>query len=168
MRKKAILLVLILSLLFATGCSGSIDESSVDESSDQTQTVAGSVGLEYLISENGISYSVVGKGTCQDSTISIPSSYMGKTVTKIAEEAFAYTEGISEIFIPAAVKYIQAKAFFMCVDLERAVFEETLGWQALSIPTMPSGDQLALEDAEQAATLLMTTYSNFYWMQTNP
>ena len=183
MKKKIGFLTLVFMGILATSCSipaiggnsDNVNSESVavstseekEESSSQKEEVAVSEGLTYVINADGLTYSVTGVGDCKDSKIVIPSVYQGKAVTKIAEEAFAYTEGITEVFIPSSVEKIQPKAFFYCADLEKVTFEVVSGWEALASDSLITGDKLDVTNSSQAVILLTTTYVDFYWVQTN-
>jgi hypothetical protein len=78
---------------------------------------AATVGLAYELTDDGTAYSV-SKGTANtDGKVVIPSSYNGKPVTGIGEEAFAYCSGLTSIMIPAGVTSIENYTFFNCSGL---------------------------------------------------
>ncbi len=71
-----------------------------------------SEGLEYILNEDGESYSVKGMGTCTDSELGIPATYEGLPVTCILESAFnGYTNKITSVLIPASITKIGNRAF---------------------------------------------------------
>ncbi len=72
--------------------------------------------LEYALSEDGLSYVVVGIGDCTDTDITIPAEYNGLPVTKIGDEAFAYTD-IETVAILKGVTDIGNYAFMGCSQL---------------------------------------------------
>ena len=47
------------------------------------------LGLEYKISDDGKSYTVIGIGSCEDSKVSIPSTHLFLPVTRIGNNAFS-------------------------------------------------------------------------------
>lgn len=71
-----------------------------------------SEGLEYVLNEDGASYSVNGMGTCTDSEIGIPATYEGLPVTCISSKAFnGYFHTITSVLIPASITKIGNRAF---------------------------------------------------------
>ena len=143
------------------GCDGGEEPSTGGESS--TPVVENySEGLEYLQKADG-SYSVTGVGTCTDAEIVIPATYQNKPVVEIAENAFALTDAIISVEIPASVTAINPNAFYMCLGLESVVFKDAQGWIAKELDTLVTGVNLELTDAAQAATLLKDTYRAYYW-----
>lgn len=73
-------------------------------------------GLAYVENEDG-SYTVVGLGECLDTHVVIPSTYNGKPVTAIADEAFYNDQALFGVTIPSSVKTIGARAFSDCQRL---------------------------------------------------
>ncbi len=59
--------------------------------------------------------------------IVIPSSYNGKSVTKISENAFADKDSITKIEIPSNILVVGEKAFYSCDNLSSVVFEQSEG-----------------------------------------
>jgi len=55
--------------------------------------------------------------------ISIPSSYCGKAVTRIADEGFASMTNLVTLTIPSSVKTIDANAFYHCISLTTVIFD---------------------------------------------
>jgi hypothetical protein len=175
MKSKKIFLILALSGLLATGCSTAATNSSengANASSDGTVAESvtsspveevGSVGLTYTLKGDN-TYWVSSFGSCQDAEIIIPSIYQGKAVTGIAQEAFAYTETITSVYIPASVQKIQANAFLLCMNLEKVTFETTIGWTVRTSDFLIDGETVDVADTAQAATLLKATYVNYYWV----
>lgn len=171
---KIIAIVVMMSGFF-TGCTRVIGETSSngeghgveDSMANGNSEEMGnySIGLNYAIGADG-NYSVIGVGTCTDERIIIPHKYNGKDVTAIGEESFAYTEGIISITIPNSIKKIQPNAFFMCVDLVEAIFENTADWMVLKIESELSGEKLNLNEPTNAAILLTTTNRLSYWICT--
>lgn len=74
-------------------------------------------GLEFTLNDDGKSYSLTGVGTCTDTDVVIPSTYNGKPVTNIAEDAFVWNDTIISIVIPDSVTSIERHAFFSCSAL---------------------------------------------------
>ena len=77
-----------------------------------------SIGLKYILSKDGTSYTVSGIGNCGDTSIVIPSTYNGKPVTKIDGGAFDGCGDITNIMLPNSVTQIGASAFRECKSLK--------------------------------------------------
>ena len=89
-----------------------------EEKKNETSAVDFSVGLAYTQKSNG--YYVSGLGACTDTDIIIPSvNEKGEKVIGVAARAF-YNGGekIKSIFVPTAVKSVEAYAFTGCNKLE--------------------------------------------------
>ena len=78
--------------------------------------------LSYALTPDAESYMVVGRGTCKDTDIVIPSVYNGKPVTEIAEEAFKGKTDITSVKIPDSIVTIGVNAFSECFRLENVLF----------------------------------------------
>ena len=74
-----------------------------------------SEGLMYTLLDDG-TYEVT-KGDCQSSDVVVASTYEGKYVTSIGENAFKNTS-IKTISLPATIKHIKPYAFYGCSNLE--------------------------------------------------
>lgn len=112
---KLLLLALCLSLAtFGLACKK--DKNSTVESVKER---APSVGLEYVLNEDGLSYAVVGIGTCEDTDLVIPTTYNEKPVTTIKEDAFACCENLTSIKIGDSVTTIGEYAFCLCYSLTK-------------------------------------------------
>lgn len=73
-----------------------------------------SQGLLFELNDNGISYTVVGMGDCEDTEIVIPRVYNGLPVTAIGENAFSENGTITHVTIPDTVLSIETTAFAGC------------------------------------------------------
>ncbi len=71
-------------------------------------------GLEFTLNEDGLSYSVVSKGSCTDTDIVIPAVHNEKPVTRIETEAFKWDDELTSVTIPDSVTSIGADAFYDC------------------------------------------------------
>lgn len=78
----------------------------------------GSQGLEYWVSDDGRSASLVGIGTCTDKDIIIASTYNGVPVTEILPSAFLNNGNIRSVRISDSVEVIGYEAFSGCKALE--------------------------------------------------
>lgn len=75
-----------------------------------------SQGLEYELAADGLSYKVVGMGTCGDINVVVPRKYNGLPVTAIADNAFA-GESIDSVNLWETVTSIGDEAFKDCTPL---------------------------------------------------
>ena len=130
MRKIVPFLFVIALILTLVSCS---NETEFDP------TLPPSEGLEFEYDEEAGGYSVIGKGTCKDTTIVIPEKHydvnvigihsrlfafddavkiiIPQTVTTIGESAFAYCRKLKTISIPNSVTSIGKDAFSNCTSL---------------------------------------------------
>ena len=77
----------------------------------------GSVGLNYLVNDDGKSCTITDIGLCGDISIFIPSVIDGYTVTKIGSRAFYGMIPIIAVTIPDSVEVIESQAFAGCTVL---------------------------------------------------
>lgn len=82
-----------------------------------------SKGLEFELNEDGTAYTVVGKGTCDDIELVIPSKHEGLPVTAIGDGAFKSWLGLTSVTIPSSVETIGYTAFAYCDDLSELAIE---------------------------------------------
>ena len=75
-----------------------------------------SIGLEYQLNSDEISYSVLSVGTCQDLEINIPKKYNDLPVTGIKRDAFSDCE-VRKIFISENISNIENYAIWLCHSL---------------------------------------------------
>ncbi len=80
-------------------------------------------GLNYTFTANG--YEVSGIGTAKDKDIIIPSTYNGKAVTSIGDEAFSSSD-IKFVLIPDSVTSIGNEAFYSCGSLSEIVIPDSV------------------------------------------
>ncbi len=106
----------------------------------------GTVGLEYYPLPDG-TYGVAAGTAKYLEEIVIPSTYEGKQVTQIIENAFDGAENLKSIAIPDTITVIENSAFNNCIKLEAIVFPESVeyigayafyGCEALKEITIPS------------------------------
>lgn len=127
MRKMKKLVILVLACLCVMACALGF-ASCEDETSNQ------SVGLSFVINEDGESYSVRGIGVCEERDIVIPATYKNKPVTGI--ELFCFcVASINSVTIPDGVTTIGSGAFYGCNSLTSIVIPNsvnTIGEYAFS------------------------------------
>lgn len=75
-----------------------------------------SEGLEYEKDEYGLTYTVVGLGTCTDKNIVVPRMYNGFPVAAVGDDAFV-SERVDSINLFEGVQNIGARAFAGCTAL---------------------------------------------------
>ncbi len=78
-----------------------------------------SLGLEFILSDDGKSYIVAGIGTCTDSDIIIPSTYMNLPVTIIGKYAFRGCTTLNSISIPNSITTVYRNSFDDCTSLQK-------------------------------------------------
>ncbi len=91
-----------------------------------------SQGLAFTSNGNG-TCGVTGIGTCTDTDIVIPSTYMGSPVTSIGSSAFEDCKNLTSVEIPDGVTTIGRSAFYGCDNLDSVVIPNTvkgIGYQA--------------------------------------
>ena len=85
-----------------------------------------SEGLEFELNSDGISYSVVGIGSCNDTDLVIPCTYNNLPVTSIGNNAFLNCKSITSVIIFESVKTIDLYAFCGCESLSSIVIYDGL------------------------------------------
>ncbi|MBE7079721.1 MAG: leucine-rich repeat domain-containing protein [Clostridiales bacterium] len=98
-------------------------------------TRAVSQGLEYELNDDGMSYSVVGLGSCTDTDLVIPSAYNDLPVTCIGSEAFFECNSLINVEIGDSVTSVGDIAFALCDALRNVVIGKSL----ISIGEAPFG-----------------------------
>ncbi len=85
-------------------------------------------GMKFELINDSTEYQVIGIGTAANSTsvVEIPSTYRGKTVTKIAKGAFTNNVKISKITIPDTIVEIGDRAFRSCTSLTEIIIPNSV------------------------------------------
>ena len=84
--------------------------------------------LELKLSEDGSYYIITGIGTFTGTTLEIPSIYNNKTVSEIADYAFANCTFITKAIIPYTITKIGCGAAYGCTGLQEIQFKNVRGW----------------------------------------
>lgn len=77
----------------------------------------GSIGIKYLLNDDGVSYYVAGIGSCTDAELVIPQMHNKLPVTRIADKAFKECRSITSVTIGNSVTSIGDEAFYRCLSL---------------------------------------------------
>jgi hypothetical protein len=85
-----------------------------------------SVGLDFILSEEGDYYSVKAAYPTKSSYLFIPSEYNGLPVKEIAEGAFINNDNITNVVLPDSIEKIGAYAFALCDKLEEINLPEKI------------------------------------------
>ena len=86
----------------------------------------GSMGLSYVINDDGTTCTITGIGTCEDEDIYIPAYIDGYKVTTIGEKVFENLAHIKSIHISKTVTDIANKAFYKCTGITEIRIPETV------------------------------------------
>ena len=91
-----------------------------------TVYATGSVGLSFVLNQDGSSYALTGLGSCKDKEIYIPDKFNGMPVTAINNNAFLNGSKIKKIVIPDTVVSIGDSAFKNCYSIESITLPKNL------------------------------------------
>ena len=97
---------------------GTTPEGTTPDGTTPEEDPLASKGLAFKLSEDGLSYTVTGIGTCTDTDVRIPSKYQGLPVTSIGVGAFSECYSLASIDLPTSVTSIGDDAFRNCSSLE--------------------------------------------------
>ena len=93
---------------------------------------------DFYFAENGSGFEVTGLKDSALTEIVIPSSFNGKPVTGIAENAFKDLNGITSVTIPATIETVGKNAFARCEGLEKVNVSDMGAWCEVSFATPAS------------------------------
>lgn len=85
-------------------------------------------GLEYILNADDNSYSVRGVASSKKTDIVIPSTYNGKPVTELKDNAFQQRNGLNSVEIADSVTSIGQNAFYECNGLASVVIGKSVSW----------------------------------------
>lgn len=85
-----------------------------------------SEGLTFTLSSDGTYFILTDLGRCTDTDILIPSTYSGKPVSAIDEQAFFQCKFIHSIDLPDSILSIGSKAFYGCSNLTSIILPARL------------------------------------------
>ncbi len=128
--KRALSLVLCLVMVLGIFNVGAVAASSSSPSSSSGPVSSMpseevSPYLEFMLNDDGVSYSVSSCAYDATGDIVIPATYNGLPVADISPEAFAMTQ-IQSVVIPEGVTTIGAYAFAFCEYLKDVVFPQSI------------------------------------------
>ena len=86
----------------------------------------GSIGIKYILNDDGVSYYVAGIGSCTDTELVIPRMHNRLPVTRIADKAFYSCKGILTAVIGHSVTSIGNYAFYNCDSLTSIVISDSV------------------------------------------
>ena len=128
-RMKRVISMLLAVVMFIAACPVSAFATTTDIAEEgKIETSSYNDYLYTLLSDGTISicgYTGSSESEQEGLYLEIPSSIDGMAVTQIAEEAFAYNEGIDTVVIPESITVVGNSAFYHCSDLKAIVFYGT-------------------------------------------
>lgn len=143
--KKVMIVILALSLLLSLCACGSgtetttpnienteanstpnVTDPSPEATTPEETILTESEGLSFVLSNDGASYEVAGRGSCEDAVLVIPSEYSGMPVTGIVERAFYECYPLQKVIIPNSVTTIGDRAFNDCPNLISVTISESV------------------------------------------
>lgn len=121
---------------------------------DDKNNEKASVGLEYVLSDDGTYYAVKSKGTCVDTELYIPDTHEGKPVKYIQDNAFYNDETLTALSIGDNVEEIGFSAFGFCENLKEiklGVKLKEIGYAAFSYVNSVNAYTVASKNAAYKA-----------------
>ena len=153
----ALALAILLIALISPAQSGGIDINGTP-----------SRGLSFdKTSITSKTYTLVGIGTCKDSTIIVQAEKDGMPVTSVGEMAFRGNENISAVVLPENLSVVGSSAFAYCKNLKTVIFKGNLTQinnsafrycERLEEITLPSSVNVIAESAFSHCTNLTKIY----------
>ena len=144
-------------------------KSDNHQNNSNTENGGGSAPAEVTL-DNGLVLSLkngtyeVTDYTGTATTVVIPETYSGKSVTSIGEDAFGWCFDLTSVTIGSGVKRIEREAFRDCSSLTSVTFNNPNGWKAYSDTSFTATD---LANSTTAAKYLKSTYSTQTWTRTD-
>lgn len=83
-----------------------IPHNYVEHFCDSCGLMLPSENLEFTMNYDGQSYSLTGLGSCTDTVIYVPASYLGLPVTRVAAEAFSHNRSVTDIYLSATISQV--------------------------------------------------------------
>lgn len=113
--KKKRLLSLTLAAAMIFGSAAMLPEGTFVDKTSISASAYSEGKYEYQILSDGTAELSKYNGT--QSTVTIPATLGGRTVTSIGESAFSDNSSITSVIIPDCVLHIETAAFYMCANL---------------------------------------------------
>ena len=98
----------------------------VNHECQRCDAITYSEGLEMLLNPDGVSYSVVGIGNCEDRILYIPPTHKELPVTMIGSSAFFGNKLLKRIVIPNSVTQIGELAFRDCTEVTEIILPDSI------------------------------------------
>ena len=108
------ILTVMIGLIVFSGCGS--DNANSDEND---------IGIEYILNNDGESYSISALEDFSERRFTIPSTYKRKSVITIYDNAFNNCYTLVSITIPTSIEYIGSYAFYRCDYLTTVNYEGT-------------------------------------------
>ncbi len=123
--KRSLSFLLAITLVFSSAYVGL---SEVDFSSlfAVKAEAAGASALRFALNSDKNSYSVDDCDMYATGSLTIPSTYKGKPVTRIGDQAFEYCTGLTSIVIPNSVTSIGARVFGGCDNIKKVSIPDSV------------------------------------------
>lgn len=135
MKRFLVMLLCAVLMISAVGCAGkSLDLSSTASSSTEPTIILGvtgfpeedSVGLEYVVNDDGVTCTVTGLGTCEDTYVKIGTEWNGYSITVIGASAFYGQEKLKGVLLSDSITVVGEYAFFGCASLSEVILGQNV------------------------------------------